>query len=151
MKKKSGSRIIRVLSRIFNFRYWLDWDRIKSFTLALGNGIKSLFLPEQAAKDESFKEAATKLKLTDADLTIKQNALWRLSIIMVAAAALILMYTGYQLFYGTYKAAIVSFVVMLIALVLAFRYHFWSFQIRERKLGCTVKEWYRQGLLGEKE
>jgi intracellular multiplication protein IcmV len=56
---------------------------------------------------------------------------------------------GYQLFYGSYQAAIVSFIILWIALVLAFRYHFWYFQIKNRKLGCTVYEWYR-GLLGDK-
>ena len=39
----------------------------------------------------------------------------------------------------------------LIALVLAFRYHFWYFQMKQHKLGCTFNEWYRQGLLGEKK
>jgi intracellular multiplication protein IcmV len=151
MKKKSGSRIGRVFSRIFNIRTWFDWDRIKSFTLALRNGIKSLFIPQKSDRVESFDSAITKLKLTDAELLLKQNALYRLSIVMTLAAFLILVYTGYQLFYGSYKAVLVSFVVMMIALVLAFRYHFWYFQIKRRKLGCTFEEWFRQGLMGEKE
>ncbi|HAU1881722.1 TPA: type IV secretion protein IcmV, partial [Legionella pneumophila] len=100
---------------------------------------------------ESFDEAVKKLKLNEADLIIKQKALFRLSVIMVIAALMLLIYTGYQLFYGSWKATIISLVVVMIALVLAFRYHFWYYQIKQRKLGCTVKEWYRQGLLGEKE
>lgn len=152
MKKKSGSRIGRVLSRILNVRVWFDWERMKSFTLYLGNGIKRLFIPDNTAVSaQSFAKAQKEYNLTDADLVIQQNALFRLAVIMLIAALLILIYTGYLLFFGTLKAVLVSLAVMTIALVLAFRYHFWYFQIRKRKLGCTIKEWYSQGLLGEKE
>jgi intracellular multiplication protein IcmV len=52
---------------------------------------------------------------------------------------------------GSIKAFIVSLVVTLIALILAYRYHFWYFQMKQRKLGCTFSEWYKQGLFGEKK
>ncbi|HBD9373371.1 TPA: type IVB secretion system protein IcmV [Legionella pneumophila] len=136
---------------MINVRKWFDWDRMRSLTLYLVNGIKRLFIPQEPTHVESFDEAARKLKLSEADLVIKQKALLRLSIIMVIAAFMIFIYTGYQFLYGSWKATIISLVVVMIALVLAFRYHFWYYQIKQRKLGCTVKEWYRQGLLGEKE
>lgn len=155
MKKKSGSRIARVFSRIINIRTWFDWDRTKSFTIALKNGIKYLFVPrkniETNIESESFESAATQLNINDAELLVKQNALFRLSIVMLAAAGLIFIYSGYQLFYGSLRAFGVSLVVTTIAMALAFRYHFWYYQIKHRKLGCTFQEWYRQGLLGEKE
>ncbi len=112
----------------------------------------SVFLfPQQAAQKESFKQAQKNYKLSDDDLLLEQKALLRLSILMVTVAVLILGYTGYQLFYGTLRAALLSFIVMMIALVLAFRYHFWYFQIKNRKLVVPFKQWYRQGLLGEKK
>lgn len=151
MKKKTGSRIGRVFKNVINIRYWSDWDRVKAFTSYLANGFKRLFVPSQATAAESFDEVIARMNITETDLTLKQKALLRLSIVMVAVAGLVLMYVGYQLFWGSFKAAIVSFVVVLIALVLAFRYHFWYFQIKKRKLGCTYEEWYKQGLLGEKE
>lgn len=150
MKKKSGSRIVRVLSRIFQVRTWFDWERVKGFTLYLGNGIKRLFIPQQVTKVESFDAAMTRLRISNADLLLKQKALFRLSMVMVCAASLILIYAGYHLYHGAYKATIISLVVMLIALVLAFRYHFWYFQIKQRKLGCSFQEWFQHGLMGEK-
>lgn len=151
MKKKSGSRIVRVFSRIINIRRWADWDRLKAYTLYLGNAIKRLFVPETPVRTESFDVAMKRLKITDADLLIKQKALLRLSVVMLCAASFIFIYAGYHLFYGTFRATLVSLVVMMIALALAFRYHFWFFQIKRRQLGCTFKEWFRQGLMGEKE
>ena len=124
---------------------------MRSFTLYLSNGFKRLFVPQQNKEVESFDEAATKLNLSDAALMTKQKALFRLSIVMLIAAGLILSYAGYQLFYGSFPAVIVSLIVTLIALTLAFRYHFWYYQIKNRKLGCTFDEWFKQGLLGEKK
>lgn len=151
MKKKSGSRVGRVVTRIINIRFWFDWDRMKAFTAALMNGIKGMFVPQQSVTSESFNDAKTRMNLSDDELLSKQNALFRLSMLMLFVAVLLLGYSGYQLFYGSLKAFLVSLVVTLIALVLAFRYHFWYFQIKHRKLGCSINEWYRQGLLGEKE
>lgn len=151
MKKQSSSKVGKLLSSIFNLRLWFDWERMKSFTLYLGNGLKQLFVPQRDKQTESFDEAAKKLDITDASLLAKQKALLRLSVIMVCAAGLIFGYAGYQLYHGSFKAVIVSLIVMMIALTLAFRYHFWYFQIKHRKLGCTFDEWFKQGLLGEKK
>ncbi|CAM2916927.1 type IVB secretion system protein IcmV [Legionella worsleiensis] len=151
MKKKSGTRIGNMFRRIVNIRTWSDWDRMNAFTLYLINGFKRLFISQKNVEVESFDLAVNKLKLTDAELQAKQNALFRLSMVMLTVAGLIFFYSGYQLLYGSIKAVVVSLVVMMIALVLAFRYHFWYFQIKHKKLGCTVIEWYKQGILGENE
>lgn len=156
MKKKSQkkhSRFIKLIARIINIRNWFDWDRVKSCTLYLANGFSRLFVPQkvQNTKTESFTQVVKELHLNDDALSEKQKSLLRLSILMVICAVLLLSYAGYQFFFGSIKAFIVSLVVTLIALVLAFRYHFWYFQIKHHKLGCTFNEWYRQGLLGEKK
>ncbi|WP_115703507.1 type IVB secretion system protein IcmV [Legionella sainthelensi] len=152
MKKHHRSRIGTLFSQIFKIRIWFDWERIKAITVSLGNGIKHLFVPHQNIEtEESFTDATMKFGLSDEILLSKQKALFRLSMFMMLLAVLILGYAGYQLYSGSIKAFVVSLVVTLIALVLAFRYHFWYFQIKNRKLGCTFNEWYRRGLLGEKK
>ncbi|WP_131793852.1 type IVB secretion system protein IcmV [Fluoribacter gormanii] len=147
---KKQSRIGNLLRRIINVRRWFDWDRMRAFTLYLVNGFKRLFVPQKKVEGESFNDAVKLLNLTDESLLIKQKSLFRLSIVMLLAALLIMGYAVFQLFYGSIKAFLVSLVVTLIALVLAFRYHFWYYQIKNRKLGCTFNEWYRKGLLGER-
>jgi intracellular multiplication protein IcmV len=159
MKKKSNSRVVGVFSRIFNVRTWSDWERMKSFTFFVGHGFRSLFLfdrettpdNEKPALTESFTAAQEQLKLTDADLLNRQKALLRLSIFMTVLALFIVTYSVYHFYYGAYRAGLLSLVVMMISIALAFRYHFWYYQIKSRKLGCTVGEWFRNGLLGEKE
>lgn len=150
MKKISNTRIATILKNIFNIRWWIDYDRLKTYTAYLGNGFKKMFVPQQAEQNESFETAVKEYNLTEKELFSKQRALYRLSILMALVALFMLGYAGYHVFYGSIRATIISVVVMLIALVLAFRYHFWYFQIKQRQLGCSFRQWYKQGLLGEK-
>lgn len=150
MKKLANSRIGLILGRILNFRAWLDFDRIKSYTSYLLNAFKRIFIPQPPQKGESFKAASSRFELSKQDLENKQIALFRLSILMCAIGAGIFAYAIYHLFYGSYRAALVSLVIALIALALAFRYNFWYFQIKKRKLGCSVEEWYKQSIRGDK-
>ena len=160
MKKKFGSRIARVFVSIINIPYWFDWERMKSFTGFVGNIFKRLFMAEtekdadEAANPpltESFDTAQKELKLSDDDLLIRQKALHRLSILMATFAVGIFIYAIYHFFFGTFLAGILSLVIMMVALALAFRYHFWYYQIKNRKLGCSLDEWLKKGFLRAKE
>lgn len=150
MKKRSGSRTGKIVSRLINIRAWADWDRVKAYTEYLVNGVSRMVSPSEAKSGESFKAAQIQYNLSDAELLTKQKALWRLSVFMLIMAVGLFIYLIYQLILGNFLAAFVSFFVVLIALALAFRYHFWYFQIKNRKLGCTFKEWFQHGLMGEK-
>lgn len=151
MKKKSGSRVGGVLRSIFNFRAWSDYERVKGFTEYLYSGFANLFIPQKHETGESFEEAMVRLNLSEADLLEKQTALFRLAWLMVFTALAIGGYVIYCLYWKAFMAAGVSSVVQLVALVLAFRYHFWYYQIKQRKLGCTFSEWLHNGLLGEQK
>ncbi|MCP0914583.1 MULTISPECIES: type IVB secretion system protein IcmV [Legionella] len=149
MKKKFGSRTASVIKRIFNIRRWADWERIKGFTQYLAAGFRKLFIPQRGRRSESFEAAKARLRLTESELLARQNGLFRLSVLMFAIAIFLFLYAVYQLIFFNVLAFLLSFIVMLIAAVLAFRYHFWYFQIKKRKLGCTLNEWFRQGIMGE--
>ncbi len=152
MKKNPGSRTIGIFGRLFNVRTWVDFDRMRSFTYYLLNGFRKMFIPGSSEREpgESFESAKERLNLTEQELVSRQRALFRLSLLMSGGALVIFAYAIYHLYYGNYRATIISLVLMLIAFALSFRYHFWYFQIKERKLGCTFKEWYKKGLLGGK-
>lgn len=154
MKTQKKSRTLNVLSKIFNVRQWSDYDRLRAFTSYLGNGIKKMLIPQKetiADQKNTFSSAASTLNLSDDNLNERARGLYRLSVLMCVLAVGILGYAIYHAVFGNAKAMVVSIVVSLIALALAFRYHYWYFQIKERKLGCTIREWYRQGLLGDKK
>ncbi|AHE68202.1 type IVB secretion system protein IcmV [Legionella oakridgensis] len=150
MKRQSGSRIGNIVRSIFNIRGWADWDRVKGAAAYIGNGLKRLFVPQRGAPKVSFEEVKAQFNLTDGELLAKQKALFRLCLFMIFIAILLLAYAIYRCVLGHMLAFWLSLIVTFIALILAFRYHFWYFQIKERKLGCSVHEWFRQGIMGDK-
>lgn len=151
MKKPSHGRVKNMLSTAFNVRKWSDFDRMKGFTLYLENGIKNLFIPRRQIAVQSFNEALKQYNIDEKALLKKRRGLFRLSMFMCIVALVLLIYSIYLAMFGSWHAALLSLVVMMLAWALAFRYHFWFFQIKQRKLGCTFKEWFHRGFLGRKD
>lgn len=152
MKKQRTSRTLEVLKRIFPIRKWSDFDRVRSFAFYMFNGIKKMFVPRPYKRGdrETFAAASKRLSLNEQEILKKQNALLRLSILMCVLSLAMIGYVIYNFYQHYYRAGIISFVLVLLALVLAFRYHFWYYQIKAKKLGCSFREWLNHGLLGEK-
>lgn len=151
MKTGKKSRVGGFFRRTFNFRYWADFDRTKSITGYILEVIKNFILPKSNKNVESFESAVSRWNLTEKELENRQKGLMRLAIIMLVLAFSLVCYAIYHIFYGSLYAMGVSIVLALLALMLAFRYHFWQFQIRQRKLGCTIQEWYEVGIKGGKK
>lgn len=152
MKKPPHTRVKKVIFTLFDVRKWSDYDRVRGFTLYLENGIKNLFIPRQKTAEQTFDEALRQYNVDEEALLKKRNGLFRLSMLMCLVAVGFLFYSLYLAAYeGSWHATLLSLVVMMLALVLAFRYHFWFFQIKQRKLGCTFQEWFKLGFLGRKD
>lgn len=148
MKKKSESRVGGFFKKRFKVRSWVDLDRIRQGSNFIVSGLSTYFIPQQKTAQESFDEAKLRLNLTDEDLLIRKKGLFRLVVIMLIMSMLLFFYFLYNLFYGRYASVLLTSIVMLLSLVIAFRYHFWYFQIQQRKLGCTLSDWFWQGLMG---
>ena len=147
-KNTAKSRLTSLFNRVFKFKYWSDAERVQSFFEYIKNLFQRLFVIQPKEAKESFEKVQARLNLTDEQLVAKQRSLFRLSMLMCAFAISMLGYTVYQCFNGYFVAIVLSFIVSLLAFSFAFRYHFWYFQIREHKLGCSVRSWFNQGLLG---
>lgn len=145
-KKKSvqkQSRTSRLLTRFFNFRAWSDWDRSKAVTQYFLGVFERVLMPKlpRKSKKNSFESVVSKLKLSEKELQARAHGLRRLSYILAAMAVFFLGYLIYLSIYGSLKALLITSIELMIVLVLSFRYHFWYFQIEQRRLGCSVKEW----------
>lgn len=153
MKNQKESRTVSLIRKVFNVRAWCDYDRMKIITGYVLNAFKQLFIPDKKNPKnarKNFKNAVSEMRLSKTELNSQQKSLYRLALLMCFLALLLGSYGFYHLFAGAYRAFFVSIVLTALALVLAFRYHYWYFQIKEQKLGCSFKEWYQKGLLGRK-
>ncbi|MCH9689369.1 MAG: type IVB secretion system protein IcmV [Gammaproteobacteria bacterium] len=148
MPKKTDPGLATKFSRIFPFRFWSDADRLQGFSAYIVSIFKKMFVPQPKKASESFKAAQGRLNLTDGQILEQQRALFRMSILMLLIAVGLFWYGIYQVFYGSMIGLLLTCSVILITLTLAARYHFWYFQIKVKKLGCSWKTWLHEGLLG---
>lgn len=149
---KERSNSSRLMKTIFNPRVWMDFEQVKNSTKYLGDGISKLFTLEPKVRNiESFEETMARLNIDEAKIISKQKSLFRLSILMLVLAFLVFFYAAMHIYLGNFHTAGASIVIFLVMLALAFRYHFWYYQLKVRQLGCTVKEWFVCGLLGAKK
>lgn len=151
MQKHNKRGFIGTIKSIFNVRLWTDADRVKSYWQYIVSTVKKFFVPQQKAQTESFEDAKIRMNLSDADLNVRKRALFQLCMLMCGISFLLFLYAIYQCVYGGIPGFLLTCSIMCVALVMAFRYHFWYFQIKEKKLGCSIREWFKFGLLGEKQ
>jgi intracellular multiplication protein IcmV len=134
--KKVGSRLVDV-----RVDKWMSWDYLGD----TADRFKILFLdiviPKKASSAETFEEAMQRLELTEEDLVERKKEFTRLCYFFIALAFFIVVYALYLAFQRNMTTSLIAFCLALYALTQAFRFHFWLFQLRNRKLGCTIKEW----------
>ncbi len=136
--KTAGSYIFN-----FNVRRWVAYDEIKDNTRGLFEIGRSMFTPEQANFNETFEEAMQRLNITEDQLMQRRKEFMRLAFIFTFIAVAIFTYSVYIAYYHkNIMGFIMGFCITLYTLTHVFRYHFWIYQIKHRKLQCTLKEWF---------
>ncbi len=129
---------------------WTGYKQFVEMSKGIFGPMKDMFVPQQATIDETYEQALKRLGLTDTDIAQRHKEFTRLMVIYIGIAVLLFAYTFYLIWMRSIHGAIAGFAISLVAVVQAFRYNFWLFQLRERKLGCTFKEWLNSGFLGKK-
>lgn len=129
------------------FRQATDYGRIIESFVFIKHGLRRLFVIQQPKRRESFTQAQQRLQLDESQIQTKMRAFKRLASIMLIVAIFVFSYSCIRLIQGHWHSAIFSFVLTTVSLTLAFRYHFWFFQVKQRKLGCSFEEWFKYGLL----
>lgn len=134
----------------FNPAGWLDYDGLKNQNRTMYSILKSMFSKEVPARQETFEQAKERLGLTDDDVKHIETNYRIYAIIFLVIGIIIFAYAFFLLFrYFTLTGWLLGLAASAYSLSLAFKFDFWSFQIRQRKLGATFSEWKRS-VLGDK-
>ena len=135
--------MINGLKKFFNFSpaKWAGVDHIKTQTHGIKSLINAFFVPQKPMYEESFEEALERLGLTEADLQQRQKEFQFLMRFFLGIAGVLVLYAVYLIFKHAWWPVAGTGGVLLIVLSQVFRYHFWLFQIKRRKLGCSIWEW----------
>jgi intracellular multiplication protein IcmV len=137
-------RTRKVLGKVIDLKVnqWIAFDYLKSNTTIFMNWAKNVFIPQNAVVTESFENSLIRLSISEADLLSRQQELRRLFLIHLMIAVLVLLYLIFLLVKKYLLSSLLCFSILLVSVSLVFRYHFWLFQIKKRKLGCSLSEWW---------
>ncbi|MEO8402302.1 MAG: type IVB secretion system protein IcmV [Gammaproteobacteria bacterium] len=135
----------------FNPRGWLGYDMLALQFKTSWRILKNLFTPATPQRTETFEEAMIRMNLTEDDI---KTTSYRYLIFSGLFVVLGIIATGISFYFLIHHGAISGWILGLVSATLlftyAFRYHFWHFQIKHRKLGCTFDEWW-QGKINDQE
>ena len=130
---------------------WIDYESLKTQNKTIWEVLKNLFSVRKPLYQETFEEAQARLSLTEEDiqLSIKNYRLYALLFLLLGL--IVLFYSFYLLFrHGTFTGWLLGIASSGLFFSQAFRFDFWAFQIKRRKLGATFAEW-KNSILGGKD
>jgi intracellular multiplication protein IcmV len=133
----------KVMGLMFNFRAdkWIGYKNLKNTTSSLFNTGKEVFLMQNANIRESFTDSIQRLHITEEDLLKKQKECYWFMLFYFLLTIMVGLYGMYLAFNGQLLSFITSVAITCLCLSNYFRYSFWLFQMKHKKLGCSFKEW----------
>ncbi|HLD16996.1 MAG TPA: type IVB secretion system protein IcmV [Coxiellaceae bacterium] len=130
----------------FNVSRWIGTDNIKASSRTVQDLYKDLYKKElvgSGVKKETFEEAMIRLGLTEADIQ-KRMALSRKRLVIYALFGVFTVgYMIYLFAIHQFSASFLCLIILLLLLTYCFKEHFQYYQMKRRKLGCSIKEWLR--------
>lgn len=134
----------------FNPTAWLDVENLKRQGSILYRILRGSFTTLQPTYRETFEEAKKRLNLNEATLKALLTRYRIYTVIFVIIGLVTFTYAIYLLFaYHEFFGCLLGLAVAALFFSQAFRFDFWAYQIKRRKLGVTFNEWYRS-VMGEK-
>ncbi len=127
----------------FNPSGWLGYEMLKTQFKISWSVIKNLYTPPAAGRTETFEQATERFNLTDKQVESISKKFLEYTIIFVICGILTFLFSAYLLFrHASFAGLIIGIATTAVFFAYAFRYSFWRFEIKHRRLGCTFEEWW---------
>ena len=121
---------------------WLDYDALKRQNQLLFGIIKQILTPERPTRIETFAEAIERLQLTEGDIQAGQRRYRRYALFFALLGLTVFYYAFYLIFrYQSFAGFTLSIAASALFFVYAFKFDFWSLQMRRRELGLKFADW----------
>lgn len=141
----------KIIKSFFNVPRWMGYPHLAKTSRSVFSLIQKYFTPRQPQNSESFEEAMQRLNLTPTDLVERVKQFRRLIWVWFFLFILTVSYSIYLLSENALRGFFPGIGIATITLTQIFRYHFWIFQIEERRLGCTFRDWLFSQFLFKKK
>lgn len=123
---------------------WVGYDQISGNAKTIRNLVDGLVdKPSQSSvHKETFEECLLRFNLTEIDIKKRMQTAIRIVILCLILSLAMIIYSVYLVFHGLPLSSFVCVILTLLLWAYAFREHFNYFQMKQRRLGCTFKEWF---------
>ncbi len=136
----------------FNAKRWVGMDQIKRS----GGTVKDLYADlykkkgDEVPRKETFEECVQRYGLSEKDIQKKMKIFQLLAVGFFIGSFFVFAYTVFLFSTGMFLAGMVSLMLTFLLWAYAFREHFNYYQMKQRRLGCTVQEWFSSIVKGNK-
>lgn len=132
---------------------WVGYEQISGNAKTIKDLVNGLIRKpaKNATHEETFEECLHRFNLTEADVKKRMKNAFRIVIFCLSLSVAMIGYTIYLFVQGLPLSAFVCIILTLVLLAYAFREHFNYFQMKQRRLGCTFKEWFTCTFKGSKQ
>ena len=130
---------------------WIGYEQIVSNGRTIKDMVDHIAKPTQTSyQATSFEECMQHYGLTEADIKQRMKNSYRIAMVCLALSLGMILYTIYLFVKHLPFGSIICMVLTLILWAYAFREHFNYFQMKQRRLGCTFKDWLAATFRGKK-
>lgn len=134
----------------FNPSAWLDYPALKATTITIISVLRTLFGVPKPLREETFAQSMARLRLSEDDVKYIAKTYRQYAFFFLGLGLLAFIYAFFILFrYFSLLGFALGIGVTALFLSQAFKYDFWSLQMRKRKLGLTFDDW-KETILGPK-
>jgi intracellular multiplication protein IcmV len=133
--------IKKIIKPFVDVPKWIGYRQLVKSNCSLTALFKKFFIPEKAHTQESFAVALQRLNLKESDLIQRRREFTRLMWIWIFLFFVTIAYSVYLFMGHSLRGFFPSLAISFIILTQIFRYHFWIFQIKQRRLGCNFRDW----------
>jgi intracellular multiplication protein IcmV len=144
--------VLKVSRKTFvNPSAWLGVDGIKSTFSAVVALVIGVFRRPEVGEPETFEEAMQRREVTEDDIKSMITNYLTYAYLFVCCGVATVVFAFYLLFFHfTLSGWLLAMASSALFFAQAFKFHFWAFQLQQRKLGCTFAEW-KQSLFKNKD
>ena len=148
---KLFSRTRKFIKPFVDFPRWLNVSELKRNNKTLYGFAKDIAKPElPLVHVETFEQAMARLQLTEKDVSARRAFFLRMTMVYLLIAIAFVVYAVYLY---RVDASILSIIMLaslvLAALALAFKQHFWYTQMKNRRLGLSFGDWVQYTFKGK--
>lgn len=142
--------VFKVSRKTFiNLSAWLDYPALAAYTRTIADVLRAQFTLPKAQREETFEQALARQRIPESDVNAIAKTYRQFALFFLALGCLAFLYGFFILFrYYTFTGWLLAMSVTAIFFSQAFRFDFWSLQMRKRKLGLSFADW-QESVLGK--